>query len=118
MEMKDWRYGWNKEELIQFGADKSLEWRFVMPNAQLQNGAAKIMIKLIKRAMKSLMKALGSTILSLNELNTLFLEVANLMSESPIGSKPNESTDPVYLSPNSLYLGRYSHRIAAGPFQG
>ena len=99
--MKDWRYSWDKEELIQFGADKSLEWRFVMPNAQHQNGAAEIMIKLIKGAMKSLMKALGDTILPLNELNTLYLEV----NERPIGTKPNESTDPVYLSPNSLYLG-------------
>ena len=34
-----------------------------------------------------------------------------------IGLKPNSSTDPDYLSPNSLYLGRTSDRIAAGPFQ-
>ena len=31
--------------------------------------------------------------------------------------KPNSSTDPEYLSPNSLFLGRASDRIAAGPFQ-
>ena len=30
---------------------------------------------------------------------------------------PNESTDPIYLSPNSLYLGRCSDRISSGPFQ-
>ena len=40
------------------------------------------------------------------------------MNERPIGSKPNESTDPVYLSPNSLYLGCCSDRIASGPYQG
>ena len=116
-EMKDWRYGWNKEELVQFGASQSLEWRFVMSNSQHQNGAAEVMVKLIKGAMKTLMKALGNTVLSLNELNTLLLEVANLMNERPIGTKPIESTDPVYLSPNSLYLGRCSDRISSGPFQ-
>ena len=116
-EMKDWRYGWNKEDLIRFGADKGLEWRFVMPNSQHQNGACEILIKLIKGVMKTFLKALGTTILSLNELNTLFLEVANLVNERPIGTKPNESTDPIYLSPNSLYLGRCSDRISSGPFQ-
>ena len=35
----------------------------------------------------------------------------------PIGLKPNTSTDPEYLSPNSLYLGRCSDRVNAGPFQ-
>lgn len=39
-----------------------------------------------------------------------------LCNERPIGLKPNLNTDPEYLSPNSLYLGRSSDRIAAGPF--
>ena len=89
-----------------------------MPNAQHQNGAAEIMIKLIKGAMKSLMKTLGSTIFSLNKFNTLFLEVANLMNERPIGTKPIESTDPIYLSPNSFILDCISDRISSGPLQG
>ena len=103
--------------MIRFEREKSLKWIFVIPNAQHQNGAAEIMIKPIKGAMKSLMKTLGSTIFSLNKLNTLFLEVANLMNEIPIGMKPIESTDPVYLSPKSLYLGCCSDRISSGPFQ-
>ena len=32
-------------------------------------------------------------------------------------SKPNSETDPEYLSPNSLLLGRSSDRISSGPFQ-
>ena len=47
----------------------------------------------------------------------MFLEIAQLCNERPIGLRPNLSTDPEYLSPNSLYLGRTSDRIAAGPFQ-
>ena len=43
-ELQTWRLGWDKEELTRFGADKSLEWRFVIPDSQHQNGAAEVMI--------------------------------------------------------------------------
>ena len=42
--------------------------------------------------------------------------MAQLCNERPIGLKPNSCTDPEFLSPNSLYLGRASDRIASGPF--
>ena len=75
------------------------------------------MIKVAKGVIKSMMKALGSTVLTLNELYTLFDECGNLVNERPIGIKPNSQTDTEYLSPNSLLLGRSSERIIAGPFQ-
>ena len=62
------------------------------------------------------MKALGDTKLTYNEMNTMMLEIANLVNERPIGIKPNLDTDPEYLSPNSLFLGRCSDRISSGPF--
>ena len=77
-----------------------------MRNAQHEN-----------RAIMTLIKALGSTIFSLNEFNALLLEVTNLMNERPIGTKPIENTDLAYHSPNSLYLGCCSDRISSGPFQ-
>ena len=64
-----------------------------------------------------MMKSYGDTKLSINELNTLFAESANLVNERPIGTKPNSQTDTEYLSPNSLLLGRNSCRINSGPFQ-
>ena len=67
--------------------------------------------------MDSLLQAIGTTVLHLNELFTLMKEVANLVNERPIGLKPNLQTDPQFLSPNSLLLGRCSDRINAGPFQ-
>ena len=116
-EMSSWRKGWDESLLVRFGADKGLDWRFIMPSSQHQNGAAEIMIKMVKGVQKSMMKAMGNQILSLNEMNTLMAEIAQLVNERPIGLKPNESTHPHYLSPNSLYLGRCSGRIAAGPFE-
>ena len=117
-EMKEWRLSWNKQELIRFGANqgRGLEWKFIMPNSQHQNGAAEILIKMVKGVMKSFRKAMGSAKLSLNELNTMMAEVSNIVNERPIGLKPNLKTDPEFLSPNSLYLGRCSDRINAGPF--
>ena len=64
-----------------------------------------------------MMHAMGDTKLSLNELNTMMAEISNLVNERPIGLKPNSQTDPEYLSPNSLFLGRTSDRISSGPFQ-
>ena len=87
-----------------------------MPKAQHQNGAAEVLIKMVKGVKDSLLRALGDVKLTYNETNTMFLEIAQLCNERPIGLKPNLSTDPVFLSPNSLYLGRTSERIAAGPF--
>ena len=74
------------------------------------------MIKLSKSILKSLMKSIGEHVLSLNELNTLLAETAQLMNERPIGLKPNEHVDSSFLSPNSLLLGRNSDRICSGPF--
>ena len=88
-----------------------------MAAAQHQNGAAERMVKFSKGVMKALIKAYGESKLSLNELNTLLAETANLVNERPIGAKPNSQTDSEYLSPNSLLLGRNSAKISAGPFQ-
>ena len=115
-ELSDWRKGWDLDKLVRFGAEKGIDWRFVMPNAQHQNGAVEIMVKMVKGVKKALLKSIGSHILSLNETYTLFSEVANLVNERPIGLKPNTNTHPEFLSPNSLFLGRCSSRISSGPF--
>ena len=115
-EMRQWRHGWDSDMLRRFGADKGIQWEFVMPYSQHQNGAVEVLIKLVKGIKKSCMKAIGDTKLTYNEMNTMFLEIAQLCNERPIGLKPNLNTDPEFLSPNSLYLGRASDRISSGPF--
>ena len=116
-ELSRWRKGWEMDKLIRFGATKGLEWQTIMPSSQHQNGAAEVIIKLVKGVKKSILHALGESVLSLNELNTLMVEIANLVNERPIGLKPNSVTDTEFLSPNSILLGRCSSRISAGPFQ-
>ena len=116
-ELREWRQGWDQSQLVRFGAEKGLEWKFIMANSQHQNGAAEIMVKLVKGVQKSLLSALGDTKLCLNEMFTVLAEVGNLINERPIGIKPNEKSSTDYLSPNSLLLGRCSSRISGGPFE-
>ena len=115
--MIEWRKGWDQEQLDRYGASKGLQWSFIMPASQHQNGAAESLIKFSKGVLKALQKTYGESKLSLNELFTLLSEASNLVNEQPIGTKPNSKTDTEYLSPNSLLLGRNSSRIGAGPFQ-
>ena len=115
-ELVSWRKGWDSDALVRFGAEKGVDWSFVMPDGQHQNGACEILIKLVKGIRKAFLKSLGEQILSLNELNTLNVEISNLVNERPVGVKPNTYVHPEYLSPNSLYLGRCSDRISSGPF--
>ena len=116
-ELREVRRGWSSDELVRFGAQHSIEWTTVMPSSQHQNGAAEIVVKLVKGIMSSLLASIGTSILSLNELNTLLKEAANICNERPIGLRPNSVSDQEYLAPNSLLLGRSSTRISAGPFQ-
>ena len=116
-ELREWRQGWDQGQLVRFGAEKSLDWKFIMANSQHQNGATEIMVKLVKGVKKSILSVLGDTKLCLNEMFTLLAEVGNLINERPIGIKPNEKSNNDYLSPNSLLLGRCSSRISGGPFE-
>ena len=115
-EMKEWRSSWDAQMLQRFGAEKNIQWVTISANSQHQNGISESMVKVSKTVLRSLMKAIGSQVLTLNELNTLLAETAQLVNERPIGTKPNEHVDSAYLSPNSLLLGRNSDRICSGPF--
>ena len=55
------------------------------------------MVKLVKGVKKALLKVVGDTKLSLNEMFTLLLEVANIVNERPIGIKPNSFQQIIFL---------------------
>ena len=97
-ELVNWRKNWNQEQLDRFSATKGIVWKFIMAASQHQNGAAESMVKFSKGVMKALVKAYGESKLSLNELNTLLAETANLVNERPIGAKPNSQTDSEFFT--------------------
>ena len=62
------------------------------------------------------MNAIGSQVLSIIELSTVFYECSNLLNERPIGMQTQDISDGSYLCPNDMLLGRATSRISSGPF--
>ena len=87
-----------------------------MASSQLQNGAGESLIEFTKGVMNFFPRSYGESKLTLNELNTLLWETANVVNERPISMNPTSQTDTKYLSSNSLLLGRHSSQICSGPF--
>ena len=102
----DWR------RISQVGSDKGLEWEFSKSaDAPWENGLSEALIRLVKKALPL---AVGSSILTFAELQTVFFEIANLLNERPIGIKNNDPNNGTYLCPNDLLLGRSSSRVPPG----
>ena len=79
-----------------------------------KNGTSEFLIRLVKRSLKA---AIGESILTFSELQTVLFEVANLINERPIGRHLRSPEDDSYLCPNYLLLGRSTTRVPSGPFK-
>ena len=104
----------NQEQIQEFCAEKGMHWKFTTPAAPHQNGCAEALVKTCKNALK---KAIGNQVLTPFELYTVFLEVANLVNQRPIGRVPNDPDDGAYICPNDILLGRASSEVPQGPFK-
>ena len=82
-ELREMAKNLNWSDISQFGITKGLTWTFNRSaDAPWQNGCSKALIRLIKRA---LVLAIGKSILTAGELQTVFFEAANLLNERPSG---------------------------------
>ncbi|XP_068723815.1 uncharacterized protein [Montipora capricornis] len=106
--------GLSREEIQNFCAEKGMHWKFTTPAAPHQNGCAEALVKTCKNPLK---RAIGSQLLTPFELYTVFLEVANLVNQRPIGRIPNDPDDGKYICPNDTLLGRASSEVPQGPFK-
>ena len=113
-ELKNVLKGLSTEQMVEFGVEKAMEWKFSPADGPWQNGCSEALVKSVKRAITG---AIGNQVLSVNELQTVCFEAANLVNERPIGRHPTDPSDGVYLCPNQLLLGRASSRAPAGPFK-
>ena len=102
----------DQRSLQDYGCVEGFQWVFSSADAPWQNGVSEALIKSAKRAMTA---AIGESILTFSELQTVCYEAANLLNERPIGRHPT-SPDDKYLCPNDLLLGRSTSRIPNGPF--
>ena len=112
-ELKDVIKGLEWDKVVAFGLD-GITWKFSAPDAQWQNGCAESLIKSVK---KSLTHAIGKHILTVDEIQTVFFESANILNERPIGRHPTTPEEGSYLCPNDLLLGRATSRVPGCPFK-
>ena len=113
-ELREMLQGWDMKRLREFCAENGMMWQFITPAAPHQNGCTESLVKSCKYALK---KAIGEQVLTLFELYTCLLEVANLVNQRPIGRIPNDPDDGSYLCPNDMLLGRSSSKVPQGPFK-
>ena len=70
---------------------------------------------LIRSVKRSLSIVIGDSALTFGEMQTVLFEVANILSEWPIGLKPGSDVNAgCYLCPNELLLGRASNHAPVG----
>ena len=101
-------------KLKEFGLKHGFEWNFTAANAPWQNGCSEALIRSCKKAIHN---SIGSQVLSIMELLTVFYECSNLLCERPIEMKSQDISDGNYLCPNDMLLGRATSRISSGPFE-
>ena len=78
----------------QFGVTQGLKWIFSSADAPWQNGISEALIKSVKSAITL---AIGESVMTFSELQTLFFEAANLINERPIGRHPTSPDHESYL---------------------
>ena len=93
---------------------EGFEWNFTPADAPWQNGTSESLIRSVKRSLKA---AIGESILTFSELQTVLFEVANLINERPIGFHLRSPEDGSYLCPNDLLFGRFTTRVPSGPLK-
>ena len=94
------------------GIHSGLEWEFCKSaDAPWENGCCEALIRTVKSCITG---AVGDSIMSFSELQTVLFEVANCINERPIGLKNGDPNDGTYLCPNDLLLGRASSKVPPG----
>ena len=106
---------WDMKKIYQFG-EVGTKWSSTeAANAPWENECCEAMVKQAKRM---LMLSLGTEILTILELQTVFYEVANLLNQRPIGVKVNNSDQGSYLCPNDLFTSRKSYIYSSARLHG
>ena len=101
-ELKKVVASWDWDELAAFSATKGMEWKFLPADAPWQNGSSEALVRYVKKAITV---AVGESMMTFSELQTVCYEAANLVNKRPIGRHPMSPEDGTYLCPNDLLFG-------------
>ena len=89
-------------ETRQFLADRGISWQFNVPRAPWMGGFFERMVQSTKRCLKKILK---NSSLTYEELETVLIEVENIINNRPLTYIDTETTEQV-LTPNHLIFGR------------
>ena len=84
------------DELAAFCVTKGMEWKFLPADAAWLNGTSEALVKSVK---KVIMVAVGESVVTFSESQTVFFEAASLVNEGSIGRHPTSPEDGTYLCP-------------------
>lgn len=103
-----------RKAMSDFAVLHKIQWKFTTPHSPHKGG---IYESLIKQKKQSLHVAIGSQVLSWNEMSTVFAEVESLINSRSLGYLSSDPNDPQPLTPNHLLLGCTSPCVPQGPFK-
>jgi len=83
--------------------NRNVQWTFIPKRAPWFGGFYERLIGITKRALR---KTLGQTLISLDELNTLVIEIEAAINDRPITYLTCEANEPIALTPSMLLYGR------------
>ena len=92
-----------RRQIQDFAVLHKMRWIFTTPLSPHQGGIYESLIKQTKQALRV---AVGTQILSWNEMATVFAEVKSLINSRPLGYPSNDPNDLKPLTPNHFLLGR------------
>ena len=75
---------------------KGVEWKFLPADTAWLNGTSEALV---------IMVAVGESVVTFSESQTVFFEAASLVNEGSIGRHPTSPEDGTYLCPKDLLLG-------------
>ena len=104
---------WNWTTIAEWASNSNIHWKFVPAEGQHMNGLSESLIRSVKR---SIQHVIGNNILSCQELQTAFFEIANILNSRPIGIKSSDPEYPQALTPNDLLIGASNNETPLGPF--
>ena len=105
---------WDSQPIHDWAAKNRIQWKAAPAEGQHQNGLSESLLKLTKRSIE---KKIRGTSLTFLQLQTVFFEIANIMSSRPLGVISGSDPEcPSPITPNDLILGRASSEVPQGPF--
>lgn len=102
-------HSWQWDDIKKFGKEEGMDWKTTKSaDAPWKNGCSESLIRSTKISLES---AIGSSIMTFSELQTVLFDVGNLLNERPIGTKNCDPVEGTYLFPIIYYLDVPVHKF-------